>query len=158
MTYNYFYQRHKEFKIDWHYYYDMTFQDNNFAQNSWSIEFYLKLWELNLLNSLSISGSFEVYIGLRNLLYGMVECTRWHAIWQEMSALSVNGVKDIIKFPPTMWWWRLIVYAESARRRHLFHPYPGCVLISFWCDSDNRNLDFFTLKNFSAYFSFAHFR
>ena len=36
-------------------------------------------------------------------------------------------------------------------------PYPAHVLISFWCDSDIRNLDFFILKNFSGYFSFAHF-
>ena len=36
-------------------------------------------------------------------------------------------------------------------------PYPGRVLISFWCDSDNKNFDFFTFYNFSGYLSFAHF-
>ena len=111
-----------------------------------------------------------------------------------------------------MWWWRLFVFAESARRRrHLFllslenpysdyfqifavciltlgdlpgnfffaffsffnkiqdgrqnsmaharastalsicfmfglkeRPYPGRELKSFWCDTDNKNFDFFT--------------
>ena len=28
-------------------------------------------------------------------------------------------------------------------------PYPGHVLISFWCDYDNKNLYFFTFKDFS---------
>ena len=31
------------------------------------------------------------------------------------------------------------------------------MLISFWCDSDNKNYDFFTLQNFSGFFSFVHF-
>ena len=115
------------------------------------------------------------------------------------------------KSPPTMWRWRLIVFAESTRRRHLFllslenpysdyfqifavcilalgnssvkfffaffsffnkiqdgrqnpmaharartassicfmfglneRPYSGRELKSFWCDSDNKNFDFFT--------------
>ena len=126
-----------------------------------------------------------------------------------------------------MWWWRLIVFAESARGcrlRHLFllslknpnsdyfqiftvcilalgnlsgkfffaffsffnkiqdgcqnpmaharaetassihfmfglkeRPYPGHELKSFWCDSDNKNFDFFTFLYFSGYFCFAHF-
>ena len=121
------------------------------------------------------------------------------------------------KSPPTIWWWRLIVFAESARRRHLFllslknpysdyfqifpvcilalgnlpskfffaffslfnkiqdgrqnpmahaiaqtassicfmfglkkRPYPGRELKSFWCDSDNKNFDFFTFLYFSG--------
>ena len=29
-------------------------------------------------------------------------------------------IHSFIKSPPTMWWWRLIVFAESARRRHWF--------------------------------------
>ena len=41
----------------------------------------------------------------------------------------------------------------------LFHdrPYPGRVLIGFWCDSDHKKLRFFTFHYFSGYFSFAHF-
>ena len=35
--------------------------------------------------------------------------------------------------------------------------YSAHVLISFWCDSDNKNYDFFTFLNFSGYFSFVHF-
>ena len=136
-----------------------------------------------------------------------------------------------IKSPPTMWWWRLIVFTESARcrrrcrrRRHLFvlslkkpysdyhqifticilalgnlsgefflrffsffdkiqdgrqnpmaharaqtalaiyfmfglkeRPYPGRELKCLWCDSDNKNFDFFTFLDFSEYFCFSHF-
>ena len=36
-------------------------------------------------------------------------------------------------------------------------PYPGRELKSFWCDSDNKNFDFFTFLYFSGYFCFAHF-
>ena len=36
-------------------------------------------------------------------------------------------------------------------------PYSAHVLISFRCDSDNKNFDFFTFQNFSRYFSFVHF-
>ena len=36
-------------------------------------------------------------------------------------------------------------------------PYPALVLISFWCDSDNKNFDFFMFQNLSRYFSFVHF-
>ena len=36
-------------------------------------------------------------------------------------------------------------------------PYSAHVLISFWCDSDNKNYDFFTFQNFRGYFSFVHF-
>ena len=36
-------------------------------------------------------------------------------------------------------------------------PYPGRELKSFWCDSDNKNFDFFTFFYFSGYFCFAHF-
>ena len=36
-------------------------------------------------------------------------------------------------------------------------PYPAHVLIRFWCNSDNKNNDFFTLQNFSGYFSFVNF-
>ena len=36
-------------------------------------------------------------------------------------------------------------------------PYSAHVVISFWCDSDNKNYDFFTFKNFSGYFSFVNF-
>ena len=36
-------------------------------------------------------------------------------------------------------------------------PYPGCVLKSFWCDSDNKNFAFFRFQNFGRYFSFVHF-
>ena len=36
-------------------------------------------------------------------------------------------------------------------------PYSAHVLISFWCDSDNKNYDFFTFQNFSGFFSFVHF-
>ena len=36
-------------------------------------------------------------------------------------------------------------------------PYPGCELKSFWCDSDNKNLDFFMFLYFRGYFCFAHF-
>ena len=45
----------------------------------------------------------------------------------------------------------------------LFHvwfkggPYSAHVLISFWCDSDNKSYDFFTFQNFSRFFSFVHF-
>ena len=34
--------------------------------------------------------------------------------------------------------------------------YTGRVLISFWCDYDNKNLYFFTFLDFSSYFSLAH--
>ena len=36
-------------------------------------------------------------------------------------------------------------------------PYSGCELKSFWCDSDNKNYDFFTLQNFSGFFCFVYF-
>ena len=36
-------------------------------------------------------------------------------------------------------------------------PHPEHVLISFWCDSDNKNFDFFTFQNLSGYFIFVHF-
>ena len=36
-------------------------------------------------------------------------------------------------------------------------PYSAHVVVSFWCDSDNKNYDFFTLQNFSGYFSFVYF-
>ena len=35
--------------------------------------------------------------------------------------------------------------------------YPAHVLISCWCDSDNKNFDFFMFQNLSVYFSFVHF-
>ena len=35
--------------------------------------------------------------------------------------------------------------------------YPAHVRIIFLCDSDNKNLDFFTFQNLSGYFSFVHF-
>ena len=28
-------------------------------------------------------------------------------------------------------------------------PYPAHVLICFWCDSDNKNVDFFKFQNFT---------
>ena len=28
-------------------------------------------------------------------------------------------------------------------------PYPAHVLISFWCDSDDKNIDFFTFQIFA---------
>ena len=35
--------------------------------------------------------------------------------------LLINLYNYLIKSPPILWWWRLIVFAESARRcRHLF--------------------------------------
>ena len=37
-------------------------------------------------------------------------------------------------------------------------PYSEHVLISFWCDSDNKNYDFFTFQIFIGYFSFVHSR
>ena len=124
--------------------------------------------------------------------------------------LNLTYLTWLFKSPPTMWWWRRIVFAESARRRHLFllslenpysdyfpifavcilalwnlsgiffaffsffnkiqdgrqnpmaharartassicfmfslneRPYSGRELKSFWCDSDNKNFDFFT--------------
>ena len=36
-------------------------------------------------------------------------------------------------------------------------PYSAHVLISFWCDSDNKNYDFFTFQNFNGFFSFVFF-
>ena len=36
-------------------------------------------------------------------------------------------------------------------------PYSAHVLISFWCNSDNKNFYFLTLQNFSGYFRFGHF-
>ena len=36
-------------------------------------------------------------------------------------------------------------------------PYSGRELKSFWCDSDNKNFDFFTFQNFIRYLSFVHF-
>ena len=36
-------------------------------------------------------------------------------------------------------------------------PYSAHVLISFWCDSDNKKYDFFTFQNFSRFFSFVYF-
>ena len=36
-------------------------------------------------------------------------------------------------------------------------PYPAHVLISFWCDADNNNFDFFTFQNLSGYFRFVYF-
>ena len=46
---------------------------------------------------------------------------------------------------------------------NLFHVwFEGKTLLctcadSFWCNSDNKNFDFFTLQNFSGYFRFGHF-
>ena len=34
---------------------------------------------------------------------------------------------------------------------------PTHVLISFWCDSDNKNYDFSMFQNFSRFFNFVHF-
>ena len=63
----------------------------------------------------------------------------------------------IIKSSPTMWWWRLIVFAESARRRHLFllslgNPYSDYFQIFAVCILALENLsgNFF----FLAFFSF----
>ena len=36
-------------------------------------------------------------------------------------------------------------------------PYSAHVLISFWCDSDNINYNFFTYQTFNGYFSSVHF-
>ena len=36
-------------------------------------------------------------------------------------------------------------------------PYSAHVLISFWCDSDNKNYEIFAFQNFSGFFSFVHF-
>ena len=36
-------------------------------------------------------------------------------LWQDQL-----DFQPVIKSPPTMWWWGLIVFAESARRSHLF--------------------------------------
>ena len=36
-------------------------------------------------------------------------------------------------------------------------PYSTHVVISFWCDSDNKNYDFFKFQYFNGYFSFVHF-
>ena len=146
-------------------------------------------------------------------------------LFQMMLLISLYNY--LIKSPPTciLWWWRLIVFAESARRcRHLFllslknpysdhfqiftvyilalgnlpgnfffaflsffikiqdgcqnpmaharaqtassicfmfgfkgRPYPGRELKSLWCDSENKNFDFFTFLYFSGYFCFAYF-
>ena len=36
-------------------------------------------------------------------------------------------------------------------------PYPAHVLISFWCDSDNKNFDFFHVSEFYRMFQFCSF-
>ena len=36
-------------------------------------------------------------------------------------------------------------------------PHTAHVVISFWCDSDDKNYDFSMFPNFSGYFSFVHF-
>ena len=61
-----------------------------------------------------------------------------------------------MKSPPTLWWWRLIVFAESAGRRHLFllsleNPYSDYFQIFAVCILALGNLpgDFF-----SAFVSF----
>ena len=36
-------------------------------------------------------------------------------------------------------------------------PYSAHVLISFWCDSENKYYDFFTFQNFYGFFSFVYF-
>ena len=47
--------------------------------------------------------------------------------------------------------WICFMFGSNER------PYPGRVLISLWCDFDNKNYDFFAFKNFSGYFRFAYF-
>ena len=38
----------------------------------------------------------------------------------------------IFKSPPTMWWWRLIVFAESVRRlQYAYWPWGICLLNFF---------------------------
>ena len=49
----------------------------------------------------------------------------------------VNAI-TLIKSPPTMWWWRFFVFAESARRSHLFllsleNPYSNYFQIFAIC-------------------------
>ena len=68
----------------------------------------------------------------------------------------ITGHIKFIKSPPTLWWWRLIVFAESARRRHLFllsleNPYSDYFQIFAVCILALGNLpsDFF-----SAFVSF----
>ena len=61
-----------------------------------------------------------------------------------------------IKSPTTMWWWRLIVFAESARRRHLFllslkNPYSDYFQIFTVCILALGNLPG---NFFFAFFSF----
>ena len=46
---------------------------------------------------------------------------------------------------------------ETVVKRLKARPYSAHVLINFWCDSDNKNFDFFTFQNFCVYFSFVHF-
>ena len=36
-------------------------------------------------------------------------------------------------------------------------PYPAHVLISFWCESDNKNLDFYYVSEFQRIFQFCSF-
>ena len=38
-----------------------------------------------------------------------------------------------------------------------FKSYPGRVLISFWCKSDNKKAEKILFSNFRGYFSFAQF-
>ena len=71
---------------------------------------------------------------------------------------------------PLIFFWRFSASLKKSKIAakilyfmDLFHvwfkgrPYTADVLIRFWCDSDNKNLDFFTLQNFSGYFNFVHF-
>ena len=46
-----------------------------------------------------------------------------------------------------------ICFIFSLKKR----PYSAYVVISFKCDSDNKNYDFFMFQSFSGYFSFVHF-
>ena len=73
----------------------------------------------------------------------------------KMTVTGIVLVPQIIKSPPTMWWWRLIVFAESARSRRIL----------FLLSLENPCSDYFqifavciqALENLSGIFFFLRF-
>ena len=72
-----------------------------------------------------------------------------------MCLLGVMTFDLIFKSPPTLWWWRLIVFAESARRRlfllSLENPYSDYFQIFAVCI---LALGICLVNFFFAFFSF----
>ena len=80
------------------------------------------------LNSYQIqNGQLSDFLMPKSISGKACQITKCAVSWRDMPSKfqaifnhSLTCLLIIIKSPPTMCWWRLIVFAESARRRHLF--------------------------------------